>query len=304
MARSLYVALILLSLIWGGSFLFIKVLLQHALGPWTIASLRSLFGLVFILLIMLVLRKPFSFKQISWGGAVIVSLVNMALPWGLIAFSETRLTSSMASVLNATTPVWTMLVGLLFFGASFTRMQWAGMLTAFAGIIVLLGINPVTMISVDPVGFVCMLGATLCYGVGTQLSRRLLGGLSMYQMTFATLLGAAAGSGLIAVFTEKAPDLSEPAVLGSFIGLGIFGSGVAYILFNYMIMKGSPEFATSVTYLVPASAMIWGYTLLGEHIGWNLLVGLVLILGGVFVANRKMGTNSGTKAGKRADLQS
>ncbi|MFB5679025.1 DMT family transporter [Paenibacillus terreus] len=304
MSRSLYTALILLSLIWGGSFLFIKVLLQHDLGPWTIASLRSLFGLVFILLVMLVLRKPFSFKQISWGGAVIVSLVNMALPWGLIAFSETRLTSSMASVLNATTPIWTMLVGLLFFGAAFTRMQWTGMLIAFAGIIVLLGINPVTMISVDPVGFVCMLAATLCYGFGTQLSRRLLGGLSMYQMTFATLAGAAVGSGLVAVFTEQAPVLTEPAVIGSFIGLGVLGSGVAYILFNYMIMKGSPEFATSVTYLVPASAMVWGYTLLGEHIGWNLLAGLVLILGGVFAANRKIGTNPGKKASKRADLRS
>ncbi|MFB5759467.1 DMT family transporter [Paenibacillus medicaginis] len=304
MSRSLYAALILLSLIWGGSFLFIKVLLQHDLGPWAIASVRSLFGLIFILLVMLVLRKPFSLKQVPWGGAVVVSLVNMALPWGLIAFSETRLTSSMASVLNATTPIWAMLVGLLFFRASFTRMQWTGMLVAFAGIIVLLDINPVTIISVDPVGFACMLAATLCYGIGTQLSRRLLGGLSMYQMTFATLAGAAAGSGLVAVFTEQAPDLTEPAVLGSFIGLGVLGSGVAYILFNYMVMKGSPEFATSVTYLVPASAMVWGYTLLGEHIGWNLLAGLVLILGGVFVANRKPGGNPGKKMSKKADIPS
>ena len=71
-----------------------------------------------------------------------------------------------------------------------------------------------------------------------------------------------AGSGVIALTTEKVElaKIAEPANIGSLVGLGIFGSGVAYILFNYMVLKGSPEFATSVTYLVPATAMIWGYT--------------------------------------------
>lgn len=296
MSRSLYAALILLGLIWGGSFLFIKVLLQHDLGLWTIVSLRSLYGLVFTVLAMLVLRKPFSFKLIPWGKIAIVSLVNMVFPWGWITFSETRLTSSMASVLNATTPIWTILIGLLFFRGVFTRIQWAGTLVAFAGIIVLLGINPVTIISADPVGVVCMLAATFCYGLGTQLFKRWLGGLSSYQTTFATLAGAAVGSGMIAIFTERAPDIMEPVVMGSLLGLGVFGAGIAYILFNYVVMKGSPEFATSVTYLIPVSAMIWGYTVLGERIGWNLFAGLFLILGGVFVANRKPGVNRGKQA--------
>lgn len=163
MSRSLYAALLLLSLIWGGSFLFIKVLLLHHVGPWTIVFLRSSFGLIFIVLLMLLMRKPFVFRSIPWKSVILVALVNMVLPWALISFSETRIASSMASVLNATTPIWTMLVGLVFFGAIFYRMQWFGMGLAFVGIVILLGINPVSIISVDPVGFGCMLLATLLW---------------------------------------------------------------------------------------------------------------------------------------------
>lgn len=287
MARSLYIALILLSLIWGGSFFFIKNLL-HDFGPWGIAFLRSTFGFLFITLVMLIMRKPFALREIRWLPTVVIAMINMALPWTLIGFSETRLASSMASVLNATTPIWTMLVGLLFFGSVFRRIQWIGMGVALVGLVILLGIRPGSFITVDFIGFAAMIGATLCYAVGSQLSKRLLGGLTMYQLTFGTLLGAMVGSGIIALTTEKI-DLSkiaEPANIGSLVGLGIFGSGVAYILFNYMVLKGSPEFATSVTYLVPATAMIWGYTLLDEPIGWSLIIGLILILSGVFITNR------------------
>ncbi|WP_339272969.1 DMT family transporter [Paenibacillus sp. FSL W8-0187] len=287
MARSLYIALILLSLIWGGSFFFIKNLL-HDFGPWGIAFLRSTFGFLFITIVMLIMRKPFALREIRWLPTVVIAMINMALPWTLIGFSETRLASSMASVLNATTPIWTMLVGLVFFGSVFRRIQWMGMGVALVGLVILLGIRPGSFITVDFIGFAVMIGATLCYAVGSQLSKRLLGGLTMYQLTFGTLLGAMVGSGIIAFTTEKI-DLSkivEPANIGSLVGLGIFGSGVAYILFNYMVLKGSPEFATSVTYLVPATAMIWGYTLLDEPIGWSLIIGLILILSGVFITNR------------------
>ena len=237
---------------------------------------------------MLIMRKPYALREIRWLPTVVIAMINMALPWTLIGFSETRLASSMASVLNATTPIWTMLVGLVFFGSVFRRIQWMGMGVALVGLIILLGIRPGSFITVDFIGFAAMIGATLCYAVGSQLSKRLLGGLTMYQLTFGTLLGAMVGSGIIAFTTEKI-DLSkigEPANIGSLVGLGIFGSGVAYILFNYMVLKGSPEFATSVTYLVPATAMIWGYTLLDEPIGWSLIIGLILILSGVFITNR------------------
>ncbi len=292
MQRSLYGALLLLSLIWGGSFYFIKILLQD-FGPWTIAFLRSGFGLVTIVTIMLVLRKPFHFGKIAWGPMVAIALINTAIPWALIGFSETRVSSSMASVLNATTPLWTMIVGLMFFQAVTTRKQWFGMGIAFIGLIVLLGINPITIISVDVLGFFAMIAATLCYAFGSQFSKRYFKELSMYQITFGTLLSGMVGSGLVATSIEPITwsHLASPSTLGVLIGLGVFGSGIAYVLFYFMIQKGSPEFATMVTYLVPATAIIWGYTLLNEHIGWSLLIGLVLILSGVYLASKAAANN-------------
>ncbi|MFX3636531.1 MAG: DMT family transporter [Candidatus Pristimantibacillus sp.] len=289
MARSLYFALVLLSLIWGGSFLFIKLLL-HDFGPWTIAFLRSTFGLITIVVIMLIKREPFGWKSIPWIPMIIVALVNTAIPWGLIPFSETRLSSGMASVLNATTPLWTIIVGVLFFRMATNRLQWLGMGLAFIGLLILLGVNTDSIISIDVLGFVCMIGATWCYAVGAQLSKHLLSGLSLYQITFGTLFCTTIASGGAAFSLEDISfmPLASLTNLVSLIGLGVFGSGIAYILFYFMVQKGSAEFATTVTYLVPASAIIWGFTLLDEPLHWNLLIGLVIILSGVFLTSRRM----------------
>lgn len=243
---------------------------------------------------MLVLRKPFEFRQIPWVPMAIMALVNTAIPWAIIGYSEMRLPSSMASILNATTPLWTLIVGMLFFQAITNRLQWMGMGIALIGMLVFLGVNPVSIISVDLLGFFCMITATFCYAVGSQLSKRLLKGLSMYQIAFGTLLCSMIGSGALAFSVEpySFPHLASLTNIAVLTGLGIFGSGVAYILFYFMVQKGSPEFATMVTYLVPVSAIIWGYTLLNERINWNMLAGLALILSGVFLASKN---NSNSK---------
>ena len=289
MSRLVYLALIALSLIWGGSFYFIKMLLQD-FGPWGIAFLRSGAGLLTIVLIMILLKKPFGLRSIPWFPMTVMALINTAFQWALIGLSETRLPSSMASVLNTTTPVWTIIVGVLFFGSVSSRKQWLGIGIATLGIIVLLDINPTTLISIDAFGFGCMVAATLCYAIGSQLSKNLLTkGYSMYQVTFGTLLCTMMASGSMAFATEgvSLSKLASGSNILMIIGLGVFGSGIAYILFYFMVQKGSPEFATMVTYLVPCTAVIWGYTLLNEHINWTLLVGLMIILAGVFIASRK-----------------
>lgn len=295
MHRSLFFVLFLLSLIWGGSFFFIKILLDD-FGPWTIAYLRSSFGLVAIIVIMLVLRKPFEFRKIPWIPMAVMALVNTAIPWALIGFSETRLTSSMASVLNATTPLWTTIVGVVYFQTVTNRLQWLGLGIAFIGLIVLLEVNPVSIISIDPLGFICMIAATLCYAVGSQLSKRMKG-LSMYQIAFGTLFCTMIGSGSVAFSIEPTSILQHVSFtnITALIGLGIFGSGIAYILFYFMIQKGSPEFATMVTYLVPVSAILWGYTLLNEKINWSLLIGLAFILGGVFMSRKNISEKAADK---------
>lgn len=139
-----------------------------------------------------------------------------------------------------------------------------------------------------------MLAASLCYAIGSQLSKRLSDGLSMYQVTFGTLLCAAIGSGSIAIAIEPitlAPLMSLPN-FGALLGLGIFGSGLAYVLYYYLVQKGSPELASTVTYLLPVCSLIWGATFLNEAIHWRLLAGLAFILSGVILVSR---TNAKSK---------
>jgi drug/metabolite transporter (DMT)-like permease len=180
-------------------------------------------------------------------------------------------------------------VGIVLFQATTHRYKWFGTGIAFMGLVILLGINPISIISVDLLGFIGMIAATLCYGIGSQLSKRLSGDVTIYQITFGTLFCAMVGSGSIALLFESFSfsHLVSPTNISALIGLGVFGSGIAYILFYYMVQKGSPEFATMVSYLVPAGAVIWDYMLLNEEVNWNLLLGLSLILGGVYLSNKK-----------------
>ncbi|NDI34620.1 DMT family transporter [Chengkuizengella sediminis] len=288
MPRILFLVFILLSLIWGGSFYFMKILLED-FGPWTIVFLRSSFGFITIVTIMLVLRKPFELQKMPWFPLTIIALINTTIPWAIIAFSETRISSSMASVLNATTPLWTIVVGIAFFRATTNRYQWLGIGIGLFGLMILLDVNPVTMISVDLLGFVCMIVASICYAFGSQLSMRLLTELSMYQITFCTLFIVTLSSGSVALTFESISisHLASWTNISVLIGLGVFGSGIAYILYYYLVQRGSAEFATMVTYLIPATAIIWGYTLLNEEVKWSLLAGLVLVLGGVFISTKK-----------------
>ncbi|MBO1001077.1 DMT family transporter [Pseudogracilibacillus auburnensis] len=287
MHYSIIFALTLLSLIWGGSYYFIKVLLFD-FGPWSIAFLRSSIGLVTITVVMIILKKPFEFKHIPWIPMIIMALINTAIPWALIGYSETKITSSLASILNATTPLWTIVLGIVFFKNKANLYQWFSMVIAVIGIIILLDFNPVSIVSVDIIGFICMIVASLFYAIGAHLSKRLSSELSMYQITFGTLLSCMIGSGIIAFSTERISfsNLLLLQNVSALIGLGMFGSGIAYILFYYIIQKGSPEIATMVTYLIPVSGIMWGTLLLNEKIKWSLLMGLALILCGIFLSSK------------------
>ncbi|MGE5701783.1 MAG: DMT family transporter [Clostridia bacterium] len=297
MSRSLFVVLFVLSLIWAGSYYFIKVLLQD-FGPWTIVFLRSALGLAVITTVMIVRKKSFGFKNMPWVSMAIMAFINTCIPWAIIGFSEMRLDSSMASVLNATTPLWSLMLGVVFWRAVTHRLQWIGMGTAIIGLVVLLSQNLTSMNSVDRLGFIGMIVASFFYGLGSQLSKRLLDILSTYQVTFGTLLFSMLGSGSIAFSLETIPysQLIVPSNMAVLAGLGIFGSGFAYILFYWIVQKGGPAIATMVTYILPVFSLVWGYTLLDESIHWSMIVGLALILTGVFLAGRKKGMRPVGKA--------
>jgi drug/metabolite transporter (DMT)-like permease len=288
MPAILYVLLGLLSLIWGGSFFFIKILLE-SFGPWSITFIRCFFGVVTLLAIIIVKREKFQLKALPWKALIIVGLLNSAIPWTLIAFSETRISSSLAAVLNASTPLWTLIIGILFFRLSATIYQFIGIVVGFCGIIILVNIDWRHFHMSDSIAFGAMILVTLCYGLSSQLSKRHFQSISSYQVALVTLVVGAVTTGGFALYQENPvwSNLLEPSVFLAFIGLGSLGSGIAYILFFTLIRKGTAEFASLVTYLVPPFAIFWGYVFLGENLYLSLFIGLLFILFGVFISGKR-----------------
>ncbi|WP_078410336.1 DMT family transporter [Priestia abyssalis] len=284
-----WAVLMILSLIWGGSFYFIKVLL-NAFEPWTITFFRCLFGLVTIIIIMMILKIPFKAGKFPLKSMIAVSLFNTAIPWMFIAYSEQQISSGLASILNATTPIWTILVGLIFFKAATTKQQWIGILVAFIGLIILLNVDTGSMMEGNLQAFGAMMLAAISYAFASQISKHGLGDLSVYHIALGTLLGGMMGSGIMAFLFEEVSvlPLANKEILRSLIGIGVFGSGIANILFYYLIKHGKPETAEMVTYLIPASALIWGALLLDEHITVRLITGLLFILAGILVSESKL----------------
>ncbi len=283
-----YLALVSLSLIWGASFLFIKILLDY-FNPFGIVFYRSLFGAVTIFIIMLILKKPLVPKKIPWGMIIVVGILNCFIPWSLFGLSETLISSSMASILNATTPIWTLLIGIILFSTKSTPLQWIGIIIGFIGIIIMSGID-INQFSINSTyGFLAAMSAPIFYGLSTQMTQRFLRVLTNYQTSFYILIVTVITSGIAVIFTDSLnlySFASDPNILISVIGLGCFGSGIAFIIYFYLIYKEGAEYASLVTYLVPISALLWGTLILSEKINQSMIFGLLLILIGVYLSGR------------------
>lgn len=290
--KKLYIGLIALSLIWGTSFLFIKILVSSMM-IWEVVFWRCTFGAV-VLWGIYMLKGKHQLTKLPFGHLLLVGLTNNALPWGLIALSETNISSSLASVLNATTPIWTDLIGLLCFGIRIRGKQWLGIMIGFIGIIILIDPGSSKLFNTGLAGIATMIAAAICYGFSSQYIKRYLHNVSsitvaaLYAFIFAEMSG-----------TINWTLVSDPPIFGALIGLGVFGSGVGIYIFYYLIQKGSAEFATMVTYLVPVSALVWGTVFLSESLSIRMVFGLALILTGVYLAKE----SKKLKRGKQHEQQ-
>jgi drug/metabolite transporter (DMT)-like permease len=265
-----------------------KIILS-TMAPAAVVFGRCLFGMVTLFVIFLFSKEKIQFKNRPWGKLVLVALANNALPWLLICSSETIITSGLASIINATTPIWTLMIGFFFFSSSLKKNQWIGILIGFLGIFILSDIKPGDFFTGNTLGIILMTGATFCYGLGAQMSKKYLSQLSVIETSFFTLTISTIVSFIVMIgfAPQSIPAFFHVNILLPFIGLGAFGSGIAYLLFYFLVKKGSPEFASLVTYLVPVSALVWGAILLKEAIHLEMLIGLFVIFFGVYISSRK-----------------
>lgn len=271
---------LLLAVLWGCSFLFIATALR-SFAPTQVAFGRILIGFALLVVILAVRRER---VRISWariGDLVIVATVMTAAPFVLFALAEQRVSSVLAGLVNATTPLFTaVFVALLLPQERPDGVQLVGLAAGFAGIAVLLGVwRPG---EIDAVGGLMLVGATVCYGFGNAWSRRRLTGTGLSPITLPGVQ-LAIGSALLAPFALTTP-LTAPVATGpalALVALGLGGTGLAFVLYWRVLELAGATVTASVTYVIPLVSTTLGVLVLHEGLHWYEPVGGAIVLAGV-----------------------
>jgi len=287
-----YLALVL---VWGCSFMFNELALR-SFSPIAVAFGRISLGALTLVVVLLAMRRPIRLPRSELKDLVVVAAIITAVPFTLIAFAQTRVTSILAGLLNATTPLWVaVFVAVLIPLERATRQQGLGLLLGFVGIGVLLGVWDVD--TLDMVGVLAMLGATACYGFGTAWMRWRLAGSSLSGASLSAVQLVLATALVLPVLPlGGAPSEIRPESVLALIGLGALGAGLAYVLFWRVVRTAGPTIAATVTYLIPLVSTTLGIVVLGEQLTWNQPVGGAVALVGVALAQGIIGAGRPIRA--------
>jgi len=276
----------LLSAVWGASFILIK-LAGIDLPPVWVAFGRLTFGSLFLWAVLKLGRHKLPpFKLL--GALVAVGILNNALPFCLFAWGEQTVPSSIAAIINATTPIWALLLGLALGSAHATRLTAAGVALGFLGVLGVVyghtsGVGVGTSANSFVFGTILIGIASLSYGAGAVSAKRWLHGvepvvIATFQLTLAGLVLLP-----LALFGPH-PTALHWKSLAAVTVLGVLGSGLAYLLFFRLLATISPTRTVAVTYLLPIWGLIWGFVA-GEEIRWTALAGVAVVLAGLVLLN-------------------
>lgn len=283
-----FLILVGLGVIWGASFLFIKVAVV-AVPPFTVAFGRTALA---ALTLYLVLRSTgLNLPRLGkmWGPFLVMGLFNGALPYTLITWAEIYIDSGLAAILNALMPLFTVL--LAHFLTRDEKLNWmkvVGIVFGFLGILVLVGPAVLKGLGTHLFSQLAVIGAAMCYAVAVIFGRRLR---DMPPLVSATgqLTGAAVLTMPFSVVFDAPWQLSAtPLAVGALVCLSLLGTALAYLLYYYLLPRIGPTNVSLVTYLIPLTGVFWGALVLGERLHWSAFLSLGLILAGIAGVNNRL----------------
>jgi drug/metabolite transporter (DMT)-like permease len=279
---------LLLAAIWGTSFLFIKVGVRE-LHPLWLTFGRVAAGVLTLLVVLAVTRDRLPRDPRLWGHLSVVALLGVVLPFTLFGFGEQRVSSVLAGIWNAATPLVALPLAVLAFRTErMTARRAIGLAVGFAGVLVVLGVWRDVGGS-QLTGQLMCFGAAMCYAVAIPYQKKFIAGRtgSGVSMAAAQLLAALAQLIVAAPLLAGAPP--SPAALSTdvllaVLALGALGTGLAFVLNFHVIRVAGASTSTSVTYLMPVVATLVGVLILHETLHWNQPVGAAVVLLGVAVS--------------------
>jgi drug/metabolite transporter (DMT)-like permease len=281
----IWVSFLVLTLAWGSSFILVKRGLQ-AFSSWQVASIRlssaflALGGLAFFHLKQIPKDK---LKYVIFSG-----ILSMFVPAYLFSLAQMGISSSVAGVLNALTPAFTFIVGILFFKQPSKLIQVVGLLIGFIGSALLILVNSKGEFSLNAYAF-CIVIATACYGLNVNILKKHLAGVNPLHMT--TVAVSVAGIlGLVHLLSTNWLEIVQNAPKGkeslaAAVTLGLIGTAFSQVVFNKMLQYSTAVFASSITYFIPIVALMWGVWD-GEILSLWQYVGMAGIIAGILILNK------------------
>ena len=281
-----------LGIAWGCSFIFIKLGLDF-LTPIGVAFGRTALGAIALVVVSKSRKISLPTDKRIWAHLWVVAMLLNVVPGVLFGIAETHVTSILAGIINAVTPLMTLSVMMIVFREETAkRYQLVGLIIGFLGVLTVLGVwhglgsNPISAI-------LALLAAVLCYGFAFPYSRKFVLPYKLKPEAAATAQVSLAAATLLPFYLMDgiARDYFRPGPVFAMLALGVFGTGFAYI-WNFQIMAAAGSaIASSVTYVTPVVAVLVGVIFLGESVSWNQPVGGAIVLLGAAISQGRIRLN-------------
>ncbi|MCI0520445.1 MAG: EamA family transporter [Chloroflexi bacterium] len=286
-----WLAFVFLGLLWGSSFLWIKIAVRE-IGPLLLVSLRLLFGILALLLAAFFVRPAWPRDMRTWALLAVIGLINTTVPYVLISWGEQYIDSSVASVLNATTPLFTMLLAhFTLQDDRISRERLGALGLGFVGVLALVSRDLQAGLHSSLLGQAAVLLASVSYSVSNVFLRMTTQNIAPMPRALIPLLGADLILWGIAPVVEAPLTLPRlPLTWIALLWLGVLCVAVAYGLYFHLLHSIGPTRTTLVTYVFPLVGLLLGVTFLGERLDWRLAAGAGLIVSSILIANRKKRT--------------
>ena len=290
-----WIEFLALTLIWGASFLWIKIAVREV-GPFTIVAIRLVMAMVAILPVLIRQRVGVPRSPRMWFHIVFQGLTSTAVPWILITWAEKHIDSALATVLNGTVPLFTIVIAHLWLSDDrMTMRRVSGLLIGFVGVLILvakdlhlLSGGGDTATKLVLLGQLAMLCSSFFYALSNVYARRHFRGVPPVFQAFYTMLAADALMWIVTPVVEAPFTLPAlPITWFAIAWLGVLGAGVSYLIFYHLLHEIGPTRVATVTYSIPVVGVTLGVVFLNEALTWQLIVGTVLIVSGVASVTRR-----------------
>ncbi|API93213.1 MULTISPECIES: DMT family transporter [unclassified Virgibacillus] len=280
------IALFVLSLLWGSTFYFTKMVLPD-FHPVSIVFYRCLLGGLTLLPFFLWKRKKQDFQNVL--PLIGITLLSTGIPWVFMSFSQKGLDTTISAVLNATGPIWGVIFSFFILKIPLRKKEIFSVLIGFTGILVAFFLGTSNKINFTFSSAVLLLIAVSLYALSAIFTSKYLRNVTVYTISFVSLLTGSIYSGLFMIFIEPSSYQAFMDIknVGALMMLGVFNSGIGNLLYFYLVQKAGPIFALLITYLMPITTILLGVLLLNENLVAGTVFALIFVLISVYFSRER-----------------